>query len=81
MNIYEQHGRLVEAHEKAQDDLKQTLALLGEVARGKIAPVRVTVTETGWQVAPEPSGDDGDKAAPEVAGRVGEGNVGTGKAG
>ncbi len=79
MNIYERHGRLVEAHGKAQDDLKQTLALLGEVASGKIAPARVTVTETGWDVAPESPEPDGSEAA--VAGKVGAGEVGTGKAG
>ncbi len=76
MNIYERCGRLMEAQANAIEAHQRTLKLLTEIKSGAMPLDRVTVTGNGWEIQPEPGGDDDGEEGPTVAGKVGAGKAG-----
>lgn len=73
-NLHELLGIAVETVSTANDHFDRTLKLLAAIKSGEISIDRVTVTETGWDVAEAPNGDG--EAKPTVAGKVGTGKAG-----
>lgn len=53
MNIYEMYGRQAEQLLAATEFHASTLKLLADLRDGKVSPVRLVITDEGWEVTPE----------------------------
>lgn len=70
-NLHELLGIAVETVDKTTENFNRTLGLLAAIKSGEISLDRVTVTESGWDVAELPSEENPGEKAPAVAGQVG----------
>ena len=66
MNIYEMHGRQAEQLRQVTDAFAETLALLRQLRDGEVSPSALVVSENGWTLKEEGSGNE--ESSPE--GRV-----------
>lgn len=67
-NIYEIHGRYVEAAEgrleRLQGYFQETQQLLSQLAAGEVSPAQLTVTGTGWSLEDPPPEEEPEEGLP-----------------